>query len=67
VILTSDHGESLGEHGESTHGLFLYDATARVPLIVAAPAVAAGRRIAAPVSLVDVLPTVLELAGVSSA
>ena len=38
VLLTSDHGESLGEHGESTHGVFAYEATLRVPLVVYAPA-----------------------------
>jgi choline-sulfatase len=60
IVLTSDHGESLGEHGEDTHGVFLYDATLRVPLIVVGPGVPTGvRRADAPVSLVDVVPTVL--------
>ena len=60
VVLTSDHGESLGEHGEATHGVFLYDSTLHIPLIVAGPGVPKGRRIAGdPVSLVDVLPTIL--------
>ncbi len=60
ILLTSDHGESLGEHGEDTHGVFLYDSTLRVPLIVAGPGVPSNvRRSGAPVSLVDVLPTVL--------
>ena len=40
VVLTSDHGESLGEHGEATHGIFAYEATLRVPLIVLLPAAA---------------------------
>lgn len=60
VILTSDHGESLGEHGEATHGIFLYDATLRVPLFFRGPGIprpAPAR--AGPVGLVDVLPTVL--------
>src|SRR5262249_7234042 len=63
VIVTSDHGESLGEHGETTHGLFLSDATVRIPLLMTAPALPSGARVAAPVSLVDVMPTILELVG----
>ena len=62
-IVCGDHGESLGEHGEQTHSLFVYDATARVPLIVWSPGrVPASRREGA--RLVDVLPTVLALARV---
>ncbi len=61
-IITGDHGESLGDHGEATHGLFVYDETARVPLIVWAPGlIPAARREFA--RLVDVTPTVLALAG----
>jgi arylsulfatase A-like enzyme/predicted negative regulator of RcsB-dependent stress response len=64
VVVTSDHGEGLGEHGEATHGVFLYDSTLHVPLIVAAPGrLIAGRRVTSPVALVDVMPTLLELAG----
>jgi arylsulfatase A-like enzyme len=66
VIVTADHGESLGEHGESTHGLFAYDATLRVPLIVAGPGVEA-RVAPEPVSHVDIMPTVLELTGTQAA
>jgi len=64
----SDHGESLGEHGETEHGLFLYEATSHVPLIVRLPGAQAprGRRVATPVSLVDVMPTVLDLLGLSA-
>ncbi|MCB9899351.1 MAG: sulfatase-like hydrolase/transferase [Planctomycetes bacterium] len=61
VVVTSDHGESLGEHGEPTHGLFVYDATMHVPLVVAGDGVDAAR-IATPVSLVDVAPTLLDWA-----
>jgi tetratricopeptide (TPR) repeat protein len=63
VVATADHGESLGEHGELTHGYSLYDATQRVPLLLRGPGVPAGREVAAPVSLADVAPTILALAG----
>lgn len=63
VVAIGDHGESLGAHGEDNHGLLLYDATLHVPWIVRGPGVAAGRRIAAPVTQVDLLPTVLDLLG----
>lgn len=67
VVVTSDHGESLGEHGELTHGLFAYEATLRVPLIVATidPSGTAprGRRIGIPVRHVDIAPTIAESAG----
>jgi arylsulfatase A-like enzyme/Tfp pilus assembly protein PilF len=64
VVLTSDHGESLGEHGEPTHGVFLYQATLRIPLIIVAPKRwPGGRRVAGLASLIDVPPTLLELAG----
>ena len=43
VLVTADHGESLGEHGEDTHGIFVYDATIRVPFILAGPGVPRGR------------------------
>ena len=59
--LFADHGESLGEHGESTHGVFLYDSTLHVPLLVRLPGGAnAGRRVATRASLLDLTPTVLE-------
>ena len=72
VVYLSDHGESLGDHGEPTHGIFLYGATLDVPFIIAppssgrlgSPAVAlAGRRVRGLARLVDVTPTVLDLAG----
>ncbi|MFB3903778.1 MAG: sulfatase-like hydrolase/transferase [Acidobacteriota bacterium] len=62
IVLTSDHGESLGEHGEEGHGFFVYDSTLHVPLIVR-PAGRGGRRgerIAHQVSLADLMPTILE-------
>jgi choline-sulfatase len=64
VAVFADHGESLGEHGEGTHGVFLYDATIRVPLLVKLPkGRGAGRRVPARARLVDLVPTVLETAG----
>ena len=66
LVLTADHGESLGEHGERTHGTFLYDATIRVPLIVRLPGAAgAGRTIGAPVETADIAPTLAAIAGTS--
>ena len=64
VIVTSDHGESLGEHGEMTHGLFAYEATLKVPLVVWGRGVTPGRD---PRSArhVDIFPTVLQAAGVN--
>ena len=62
VILTSDHGESLGEHGEQTHGLFAYDATLRVPLVLWAGPRLSGRRLAQ-AAHVDIMPTILDAAG----
>jgi arylsulfatase A-like enzyme/tetratricopeptide (TPR) repeat protein len=60
IIAVGDHGESLGEHGESTHGIFLYDATLHVPLIVAGPDVPRGEVIADQVRSIDIHPTVME-------
>jgi arylsulfatase A-like enzyme len=68
VVLTSDHGEEFGEHGQLEHGTRnLYDEVARVPLILTGPGVAAGRRVDEPVQVADLLPTLaalLDLAGV---
>ena len=64
VAVTADHGEGLGQHGEPTHGLFVYDSTIRVPLIVAGPSVPAGRVVQSMVRLIDVAPTLLDLSGV---
>ena len=61
VVAAGDHGESLGEHGEDGHGVFVYQATQRVPLIVAGPAIAAGAAPAGSVGLIDVAPTILDL------
>jgi arylsulfatase A-like enzyme len=64
VVIVGDHGESLGEHGEASHGLFIYESVMRVPLVIRAPFVSMkGRRVTDPVRLVDVTPTVLDLLG----
>lgn len=64
ILLLSDHGEGLGDHGEQEHGLFLYQETIRVPLVVKPSRWARGaRRVAAPVQHVDLAPTVLDLIG----
>jgi len=64
LILTSDHGEGLGEHDEETHAHFVYDTTIAVPLIFRCPGrVPAGRRVEAQVRLIDLAPTVLDLLG----
>jgi choline-sulfatase len=66
IVLLSDHGESLGEHGESEHGFFVYNATLHVPLLIKPSLLpgARGRRITGPVESISVAPTILQLAGV---
>jgi choline-sulfatase len=68
VVFTSDHGESLGEHGESTHGYFIYQSTLWVPLIFHWPGEAGAypTRANEPVSLLDLAPTILQIVGVPS-
>jgi arylsulfatase A-like enzyme/Tfp pilus assembly protein PilF len=63
IAVLSDHGESLGEHGELTHGVFLYDSTMRIPFLMAGPGIPAGVRIRPQVRSIDFLPTLLELMG----
>ena len=63
IIITSDHGESLGEHGEKTHGYLAYNSTLHVPLIIQAPGLNGGRSETAVVSHLDIFPTVCELLG----
>ena len=60
VVLTADHGESLGEHGEATHGIFAYEATLRVPLIIYEPRLFRPRVESSPAWHVDLLPTILD-------
>jgi arylsulfatase A-like enzyme len=64
IVIFSDHGEAFGEHEENGHGTALFDTTIRVPLIFWSPGrISPGHRITTPVSLVDVGPTLVELAG----
>ena len=64
VVVTADHGESLGEHGEKTHAVFVYDATVKVPLLLRYPKLfRAGSVYRGPVSHVDLVPTLLSLLG----
>lgn len=66
VVVAGDHGEGLGEHGETTHGLLLYEPMLRVPLLVRAPwTVRPGTRRDDLASLVDVAPTIAALAGLT--
>ncbi|MFO0981341.1 MAG: sulfatase [Planctomycetota bacterium] len=63
IVITADHGEGLGEHGEATHGIFLYQSTMRVPLVIAGGSLPRGQRCEHLVSLLDVAPTLCEVAG----
>lgn len=67
VVVTADHGEGLGEHGEKTHSLFVYDSTIRVPLLMRGPGVRPGTVVEAPVRSIDILPTILDLVGLGGA
>lgn len=65
IAVTADHGESLGAHGEDQHGIFLYDETIHVPLLIKLPhGQNAGRRVENTVELVDIMPTLLQTAGI---
>jgi arylsulfatase A-like enzyme/Tfp pilus assembly protein PilF len=70
VIVTADHGESLGDHGELTHGIFAYESTLRVPLLVAefdpAGDAPVGVTIGTPVRHIDIVPTVLDTIGAAA-
>ncbi len=66
IVIAADHGESLGEHGESFHAFFIYDATVSVPLILRLPASSMkAKAIDAQVENVDIMPTLLELLGIA--
>jgi len=65
IVVVGDHGEGLGEHQEETHGIFLYDSTLHVPLIVKLPgSAAAGEELGNQVRTTDILPTILDAAGI---
>ena len=59
IVLAGDHGESLGEHGEKTHGFFIYNSTLHVPLLIHLPDQQAARSVPEMVSLADLMPTIL--------
>jgi choline-sulfatase len=63
VAAVGDHGESLGEHGEATHGLFVYEGAIRIPMTISGPGVPTGRRVGGLVRSVDLAPTLLDAAG----
>ena len=63
IAVLSDHGESLGQHGEYSHGVFLYDSTLRIAFLMSGPGIPAGLRVKQQARTVDLLPTVLELMG----
>src|SRR5207249_3295829 len=65
IVMLSDHGESLGEHGEHEHGFFVYNSTVRIPLIVKPPAGSDIRpgRVTAPVETTSIAPALLKMAG----
>lgn len=65
IVVIADHGEGLGEHGEMTHGIFLYDSTMHVPLIIAGPGIPAGKVIEEEVRSIDIMPTILAFLNLS--
>ena len=67
IVVVGDHGEGLGEHGEETHGIFLYDSTTHVPLIIKIPGHIPGKTVESQVRTTDLLPTTLDVLDISSA
>jgi arylsulfatase A-like enzyme len=65
IIITSDHGESIGDHGESTHGFFVYHSTVHVPLIIKIPGLSGSARINEVTGLIDIVPTVCSILGIN--
>ena len=63
IAVLADHGESLGEHGEHTHGVFLYDSTLAHPVHDGGPGIPAGLRVKQQARTIDFLPTLLEVMG----
>jgi choline-sulfatase len=64
LVVTADHGEGLGDHGETLHGFFVYQTTLRIPFFVRGPGVVPGTRLSGTVGLVDLFPTALDLLGI---
>src|SRR5262249_38106865 len=60
IVLVADHGEGLTEHRERWHGYMVYNSTMQVPLIIAGPKIYSDQRVADPVSLIDIAPTILD-------
>jgi arylsulfatase A-like enzyme/Tfp pilus assembly protein PilF len=65
IVLVADHGESLGDHGESAHTLFIYDSTIHVPLILVGPGIEAGQRVYEPVPSIDIFATLTKIFGLT--
>ena len=63
IAFTSDHGDGLGEHGENTHGIFIYESTTRVPLLLHGPGVPRSRKVDGLARSIDIAPTILDLTG----
>jgi len=63
IVLTADHGEEFYEHGKIGHGNSLYEELLRVPLVIRGPSATPGARVSTPVSLIDIVPTALDVAG----
>ncbi len=63
LVVLSDHGESLAEHGEYSHGVFIYDSTLRIPWIMTGPGIRTGQRIKEQARTIDLLPTLMDLMG----
>ncbi|GMV22498.1 MAG: hypothetical protein AMXMBFR57_24470 [Acidimicrobiia bacterium] len=67
IIVTADHGEGLGDHGEEEHGLFLYDEVMRVPMLIKQPGGrGGGTRVSTPIQHIDLMPTLLATAGLAT-
>lgn len=64
IVLSGDHGEGLGEHGEKTHGFFIYNSTLRVPLLIHLPRPPSVHEVSIPVSTVDIMPSMLQILGI---
>ena len=66
LVVTADHGEGLGDHGETLHGYFIYESTLSIPLLVRGPGIPGGTVLEATARTVDLFPTVLDLLGVKA-